>query len=154
MLWLPKYCPIESISKGLNGKIHFWARRRLHAMGSGKTPFYTALQQSWAKMWNKLCTFVSTSLVRHTKTIEKRFWKCNWEGWKHNSMIKGIRWSSGGPGVRLQDPHDGSQLSVILLPRVTVPSFCLHGNQACLRCPDIHADDSSICRKLKTNQKT
>lgn len=42
-------------------------------MGSGKTPFYTALQESRAKMWNKLCTFVSTSLVRHTKTIEKRF---------------------------------------------------------------------------------
>lgn len=54
-----------------------------------------------------------------------------YQGWRDGSVIKNICCSSRGTEFNSQYPHDGSQPSIISVPRDLTPFSNLHGYQVC-----------------------
>lgn len=69
-------------------------------------------------------------------------------------MVKSTSCSSRGPGLKSQDLHDSSQLSVTPVPEDLMPCFGFYGHQIHMWCIDLHAGKIPIHTKTnKTENK-
>ena len=69
--------------------------------------------------------------------------------WRDGAAVKSMGCSSREPKFELQDPHGGSQPSVIPVPGDPVPfsAFCRYRSW----CLDIHIGKTPITKQMETN---